>query len=118
MRRIYCMSCNIIVTPEFSRSLKKLAKHYKSMKDDFAYFLDQLRENPWMGTDLGQGLHKVRLSITSKGKGKSGGARVITLVTVHTDENDQVLLLAIYDKSERENLSDKELNDLLYRYSL
>ena len=71
MRRIYCMSCNIIVTPEFSRSLKKLAKHYKSMKDDFAYLLDQLRENPWMGTDLGQGLHKIRLSITSKGKGKS-----------------------------------------------
>ena len=84
------------------------------MKDDFASFLDQLRENPWMGTDLGQGLHKIRLSITSKGKGKSGGARVITLVTVHTDENDQVLLLAIYDKSERENLSDKELKDLLY----
>ena len=53
------MSCNIIVTPEFSRSLKKLAKHYKSMKDDFAYLLDQLRENPWMGTDLGQGLHKI-----------------------------------------------------------
>ena len=88
------------------------------MKDDFAYLLDQLRENPRMGTDLGQGLHKIRLSITSKGKGKSGGARVITLVTVYTDENDKVLLLAIYDKSERENLSDKELKDLLYRYSL
>ena len=40
--------------------------------------IDDLEQNPLLGTDLGDGLRKVRMKITSKGKGKSGGARVIT----------------------------------------
>ena len=71
-----------------------------------------LCENPLQGVDLGGGLHKVRMAITSKGKGKSGGARVITLVALVSAEEGGVLLLTMYDKSERENISDKELMDL------
>lgn len=70
----------------------------------------QLEENPFLGDSLGAGLYKVRLRITSKGKSKSGGARVITCVKViHTT----VYLLSIYDKSEREDISDKELKFLM-----
>lgn len=108
------MNCNnIIATPEFSKALKRLAKHYKSIKNDFSQLLEQLKENPTMGIDLGRGLRKIRMTITSKGKSKSGGARVITLVTIHEINSAEVMLLAIYDKSERENISDKELSDLL-----
>lgn len=53
---------------------------------------------------------KIRLAIASKGKGKSGGAKVIINIVVA--END-VYLLTIYDKSEKENISPKELQDLL-----
>jgi len=42
--------------------------------------------------------------------GKSGGARVITYVKI---TSDKVFLLAIYDKSDKEDISDKELNELL-----
>lgn len=66
------MNCNnIIATPEFSKALKRLAKHYKSIKNDFSQLLEQLKENPTMGINLGRGLRKIRMTITSKGKGKA-----------------------------------------------
>ena len=64
-----------------------------------------------MGTDLGGGLRKIRMAITSKGAGKSGGARIITVVI--TDVQDALGLLYIYDKSERSTIKGKELTQLL-----
>ncbi len=62
------------------------------------------------GTPIGQGCYKIRLAISSKGKGKSGGARVITLVWVR---DEQVFMLSIYDKSEQEDINDSRLQELL-----
>ena len=62
------------------------------------------------GDSLGQGLYKVRMKIASKGQGKSGGARVITCIKII---ENKVILAAIYDKSEQETMTDKELFDLL-----
>lgn len=59
---------------------------------------------------LGKDYYKIRMAITSKGKCKSAGSRVITCVKV-VDQN--VYLITIYDKSEKESVSDKELNELL-----
>ena len=72
--------------------------------------MDSLEENPIQGEALGKDCYKIRVSIKSKGRGKSGGARVITRVKV---VNQTVYLLSIYDKSEKDSISDKELNDLL-----
>ncbi len=69
-----------------------------------------MANNPFQGDGLGNGLYKVRMSIKSKGKGKSGGARVITMVKVI---DKTVTLAAIYDKSDMETITDKELKDLL-----
>ena len=112
------MSCKITVTPDFLKALKHLAKRYKSIKEDVANLGDDLRANPSLGTDLGHHLRKVRMSITSKGKGKSGGARVITYTVILAETDTEIKLLTIYDKSERENLSDKELLDLMVRNGL
>lgn len=70
----------------------------------------QLTENPAIGKPIGQDCYKIRLAISSKGKGKSGGARIITHVYV---AGNTLYMLAIYDKSEQDNISDKELNELL-----
>lgn len=70
-------------------------------------------DNPFEGVDLGMGVRKVRMSIKSKGKGKSGGARVITYSLTADDEDINLTLLTIYDKSERSTISDKEIKDLL-----
>jgi mRNA-degrading endonuclease RelE of RelBE toxin-antitoxin system len=104
------MSYNIIAVPTFRKELKKLAKKYPSLKTDLAILFESLEENPVQGTSLGRNCYKIRLSISSKGKGKSGGARVITNIVI---AEDTVFLLSIYDKSDKETLSDKELDELL-----
>lgn len=80
------------------------------MKSEFSELLDSLAQEPEQGTNLGNNCYKIRIAIASKGKGKSGGARVITnfVITENT-----VFLISIYDKSEKDNLTDKELIELL-----
>ena len=112
------MSCEIYTTTEFERSLKKLSKRYASMKDDYIRFLSDLRENPLLGTEIKYGLRKVRLAITSKQKGKSGGARVITHAVVYSASESEVTLLQVYDKSDKENVTDAELKMLLKKNGL
>lgn len=86
------MSYRIEVAPEFARRLKKLSKLYKSIKQDYEDFLHSLQSNPLQGVDLGKGLRKIRMSI--------------------------IELLTIYDKSEMESISDKELLNLMKRNGL
>lgn len=88
------------------------------MQQDFANLLESLKENPEQGADLGKGLHKIRMAISSKGKGKSGGARVITLTALISKTDTDIILLTIYDKSECENLTDKELEDIIKKSGL
>lgn len=88
------------------------------MQQDFANLLESLEENPEQGADLGKGLHKIRMAISSKGKGKSGGARVITLTALISKTDTDIILLTIYDKSECENLTDKELEDIIKKSGL
>lgn len=104
------MSYNLIITPVFERDAKPLLKKYKSLKNDLASLFESLEKEPAQGKPLGKDCFKIRMSITSKGKGKSGGARVITCVKI---TNEKIFLLTIYDKSEKDDISDKELNELL-----
>lgn len=76
------MSYNIASIPLFDKQAKRLAKKFPSLKRDLAGLIEQLADEPELGTALGNGFYKIRLAIASKGKGKSGGARVITYVKV------------------------------------
>jgi len=104
------MNYNIIAVPKFKRELKKLAKRFSSLKSDFSALLGHLQQNPQQGILLGNHCYKIRMAVTSKGKGKSGGARVITYLQPC---ESTLYLLSIYDKSNKENVSDKELKELL-----
>ena len=112
------MTCNISSTPDFKSNLNVLCKRYKSMKQDFSNFLDELEKNPFQGSELGKGLRKIRMAITSKGKGKSGGARVITVTAIVSVDETNVTLLTIYDKSDRETIKDSELKKVLKKNGL
>ena len=92
------MNYEIIVKPTFQQEAKRLAKHYSFFKEDFVSLIDDLEQNPLLGTDLGHGLRKVRMKITSKGKGKSGGARVITFTLVVSQQDAVLNLLYIMIK--------------------
>jgi mRNA-degrading endonuclease RelE of RelBE toxin-antitoxin system len=105
------MKFKIKTINSFSRELKDLAKKYKSLKKEYETLLDDLEQNPFLGIPLGKNCHKIRLAISSKkGKGKSGGARVITCVKV---VKTTVYLLAIFDKSEMDNIEEKDLHSRL-----
>ncbi len=80
------MKVTISTTDEFDRRARRLAKKYKSLKDDLRSFQQEMMENPLMGTDLGRGVRKIRMAIGSKGKGKSGGARVLTLTVLVSED--------------------------------
>lgn len=94
------MKFEIKATEDFRKSLKALSKRHRSLKHDFEEFTKSLLENPFQGDELCPGLRKIRMAISSKGRGKSGGARVITYTLVETDNEGWIYLLDIYDKSD------------------
>jgi hypothetical protein len=103
------MSYNISSIPLFDKQAKRLAKKYPSLKRDLAGLIEKLTDEPEQGTALGNSFYKIRLAIASKGKGKSGGARVVTYVKV---ARNTVYLASIFDKSEKSTITDKELEQI------
>lgn len=104
------MSYKVKSIEVFEQQAKRLSKKYPSLKNELLQLVSDLKINPDQGISLGKSCYKIRLAIASKGKGKSGGARIITNVVII---ENTVYLLNIYDKSEKENLTDKELSQLL-----
>ena len=96
------MSCNITVSvsDDFSKEAKRLAKKYPSFKQDYKDFLDSIKENPLQGDEITKNIRKIRMAIKSKGKGKSGGARVVTFNVLTNTEKGQVVFLLLYDKED------------------
>ena len=113
------MKYNFTTYPTFDKEFKRLAKRYKSLKQDFLALVQEIEQNANAGTNLGHGIYKYRLSIVSKGKGKRGGARVISINVIASgrDEAD-VGFLYIYDKSDRTNITDNEIKILMKRNGL
>jgi mRNA-degrading endonuclease RelE of RelBE toxin-antitoxin system len=107
------MSFEIRLTDDFSRSAKRLIKKHRSFKDDLSKVISSLSENPNQGTELMPGVRKVRMAITSKGRGKSGGARIITYTIYISEENGSVYLLEIYDKSEYDSVNLDDIKAIL-----
>jgi hypothetical protein len=104
------MSYEITPTDNFNREVKNLAKKYLSLADDLEILENELSKNPTFGNNLGNNVYKVRMAIASKGKGKSGVAKIISYVYV---VGEKVFLLSVFDKNEKENISDKEIKQLL-----
>lgn len=100
-------------TKEFYRQLKRLAKRYRSLADDLDELQHLLMENPESGVSLGGGKRKIRLGVKSKGGGKRGELRVITLNVVIDVQDACVNLLTIYDKKEIPNVSDDYIDEII-----
>ncbi|MEM1326037.1 MAG: hypothetical protein AAGI23_08795 [Bacteroidota bacterium] len=114
------MNCNITYTKEFVKDVKKLYKKYRSLKDDLDRLEKELSQNPYAGIRISDNFYKLRLAIKSKGKGKSGGGRVIYHIELEVVENEdqfEITLLKLYDKSAQENVSAKEIEGMLDRHN-
>ena len=108
------------VLQNFSKEAKPLLKKYKSLKKDLIKLKEEIEANPLLGTSLGGGFKKIRLNITTKNKGKSGGARVITHEVVFNidtdDETKSVIFVSIYDKSEIESKKTSDFKEIVEEF--
>ncbi|MDH5609362.1 MAG: type II toxin-antitoxin system RelE/ParE family toxin [Cyclobacteriaceae bacterium] len=104
------MSYRVELSDNFKKEAKRLSKKYRSLKNELTVLFSELESDPTKGIHLGKDIYKIRLAIASKGKGKSGGARVLTLVKV-TDTI--VIPFTIYNKGEKDSITDKEIQNLL-----
>jgi mRNA-degrading endonuclease RelE of RelBE toxin-antitoxin system len=112
------MSYSILPTRRFEKEIKRLNKKYFSLKEEYALLIAKLVKQPDTGVALGNNCYKIRLSIASKGKGKSGGAggaRVITYLYIHSET---IYLLTIYDKSEIQSIKDEDIKNMVQELEL
>ena len=110
-----CETYKVFLFKEFRTDVKALIKRYQSLRQEIDDLIVSLATHPRQGTSLGNGIYKIRLAIKSKGKGKSSGARVMTFVNI---ENTTVTLFFIYNKGDRDTVSDKELQSLVQKLQL
>lgn len=115
------MKTKVRVTKSFKKQAKKLLKKYASLRNELMELESILFNNPYHGTKLNENLYKIRVAVKSKGKGKSGGLRAITyletevIILTESMSNFEITvnLIAIYDKSETENITSKEITELI-----
>ena len=100
--KVCSMSCNITisVSDDFAKDAKRLAKKYPSFKQDYKDFLLSIKNNPLQGDEITKNIRKIRMAIKAKGKGKSGGARVITFNILTDIKNGHMVCLLLYDKED------------------
>ena len=105
------MKVQVYYTPVFEKKFKRYKKKFQSIESDLRLFIENL---PNIGAiDLGDGVYKYRLSVKSKNKGKRGGFRIISFEILVTEQQKNIILLTIYDKSEQSSISKSEIASIL-----
>ena len=104
------MAYKVDVTAQFKKQAKRLIKKFPSLKSEINSLINLLEQDPVQGSPLGNNCFKIRLAISSKGKGKSGGARIISYIHF---KGTRVFLLTMYDKAEQADISNGEILSLV-----
>ena len=107
------MSLEFVPSDYFATELKRLAKRYRGLADDYEAFLASLKENPLQGTEIAPKIRKIRMPITAKGRGKSGGARIITYNALVAEQEGKIYLLLIYDKADASNIKMNVVKEII-----
>lgn len=107
------MANRVKPTIVFKQDFKQYSKKYKSLPSDIKKLIESLEQSPRQGTDLGRGLYKIRLAVDSKGKGKSGGFRVITYLITENGNDLDINLITMYDKSDISDIPKHELIEIV-----
>lgn len=112
------MSFKIITTAYADKAIKKLSKRYHSFSNDIKAFREELLNNPIQGDEIAPHVRKIRMAITSKGRGKSGGARVITFNALVSEQDGKIYLLLIYDKADTPNVKMNVIKEIIEELGL
>ena len=104
------MNLKIISLDTFGKDVKRLYKKYRQIPKDLKNLQKSLEDNPRSGISLGNSCYKLRWENSSVPTGKSGGFRVIYY---YIDDDNYLYLMAMYSKSELENISDDKILEIL-----
>lgn len=107
------MPNKVYTTPIFETKFKRLSKKFASIGEELEALEDDLKKNPKLGTQISGNIYKVRLASSDKGKGKSGGFRIITYLIEEDHSSTEIFLVTIYDKSEESTIKKPELVKLI-----
>jgi len=107
------MSYQIRTIPPFEKAARALAKRYRNLKKDLEQVTKSMEQDPYFGVAIPGyegAVWKLRIANTSAKRGKQGGFRIIYFIekTIET-----CYLLTIYSKTDKSDVSLKELEDLL-----
>jgi hypothetical protein len=115
------MTNSVSASNTFKRDAKPLLKKYKTLRNSIEKLIDSLIADPFSGDAYGNGIYKIRLADPSKGGGKSGGFRVMYYHLKKTETGIEILLMFIYDKSEKATVKKdeviKRLKDILKEHN-
>ena len=100
-------------TSIFDTDYKRFAKKYVNLSSDIQQLEETLVKRPDIGTSLGGGVYKIRVACEAKGKGKSGGFRVITYLVDERADGTDVYLIMMYDKSEESSIKASQLKKIV-----
>lgn len=112
------MNVEVLISNNFRREAKRHIKKFRTLKEELTALQLSLMQDPNQGIKIAEDVYKIRLASKSKGKGKSGGFRIINYL-IQTEETEDnlakisVILLSIYDKSETSTLSDTDISNLI-----
>jgi mRNA-degrading endonuclease RelE of RelBE toxin-antitoxin system len=109
------MTNTVTVSENFKKEAESL-KFY-TLKESIDSTISDLIKDPFCGDPHGLKIYKVRIKDKSKSRGKSGGFRVLYCHISKTDEGITILLMSIFDKSDKATITKadavKKLNDIL-----
>lgn len=99
------MNREFVRTPEFEKCWEK----FGLTEDDIVSLEEILCANPQAGVVMEGtgGLRKIRWALPNQGK--SGGIRIVYVDFVRYEK---IYLISAYPKNEKENLTDKECNEI------
>jgi mRNA-degrading endonuclease RelE of RelBE toxin-antitoxin system len=109
---------HITYTPRFAKDVKPIIKKFRTFGDTLERLEETLLKNPRMGDAYGKNIYKIRVADESKGKGKSGGFRVITYVIDETAESTHIYMITIFDKSEDSTIKKTDAVQLIRKCGL
>ncbi len=107
------MSNRVTPTPLFIKKAKRFIKSFPTLELNLEKLEQELLSNPKLGNSYGSNIYKIRLGDESKGRGKSGGFRIITYLVHESKDATEVLLITIFDKSEEATIKKDDAKKLI-----
>jgi len=112
------MIYNILVTKKFTKDIKKYSRKFRNIEKDINNVIEKLKNGNLIGNiikdvNFENAVFKVRVINSDTNSGKSSGYRLLYYVL---RDDGIIYLLTIYSKSDKENIRNSEIEEIIQKY--